>query len=260
MANSSHLEMRRGFLTMRLLRKTLLFASAAATAFHVLLFPRSAFKVIERLHQKSPRNLQASLILFTALLSLTSCFEDSSPDEMTCYDIGPTKPTRIYDSSLQEAIIAAWRSLDERNISSFDAAVDKAAGQQGSFSKEAAGYMKLAFKELAEHRKMKAMNIRCYEPTAKGEYEYKSRKTLESQLLALDTATREGKLTPEVADKAKEAIAKELEILNTLQTCTFIDIYKPDGQKPSLAAKEAADEIIELQKASEAKPFKKDLP
>ena len=235
---------------MGFLSKCFLFSVAFLHAAYLFAFRRKAMLAHDGFSGSRPH---LSLAAFVLLCFLASCVEKD--DEMTCYDIGlapGVKNVKPSPSSFLAALAVAWRSLDMKNVHEFEKQVDKAV-EDKAFSKDAAGYLKLAYNELAYHMASKIPGITCYDMSMQGVYAMRSRDALEGQLAAIDAAKAAGRLDAAVAEKFAKAIARDLEILKQLGTQAASDRYDPKTQEATSASIEAAGVIVELQAASSSK-------
>ncbi len=140
-----------------------------------------------------------------------------------------------------------WQGLDKSKIESFDRTVDEFSSS-GAFDAKVASYLKLAYAEMARHKAMTSSRVTCYMMTRAGGDARASRDRLKTQLEIVDKAKSEGRLTPETAEVAAKAIAKELETISQL----VLPPQKAGGTRQpevdAASAQKAAELIVELQK------------
>jgi len=111
---------------------------------------------------------------------------------------------------------AAWRTLDREKGAEFRQKLD-AAVEQGGIPQKVAAMLQITFDELAYHRWRtvgEGARATCYRMTRLGNQLGISRDAAIRQLELLEQARKNGSIDEETANKARTALAKEIEMLH----------------------------------------------
>jgi len=204
-----------------------------------------------------------AVLLFAGLLGASAARGDGpSPSSLSCYDvrIPAATPVRMTRAEAVVTLQAVWRTLDRDKGKEFRAKLDVAV-KQGGVPRNAAAMLQVAFDELAFHQWRtvgEGAGPTCYKPTILGGTLYTSRKNALQQLRLLDEARKNGTVDEETANKARAALAKEIEMLNrakgsggpqSVEEQNLLAKQYAEGEiVPSDEAKEAAGIIVEMEK------------
>lgn len=207
------------------------------------------------------RRFQLATLLFVGCL--TAC--DRKQPEVMCYTVPAASRPSSQPSSQPErdgltVLKSAWRTLDPRQSEGFRKKLEAAVGE-GVVRQKTADMLAVAYKELSYHKqrtRSKEPQPTCYEPTVLGSALMTSREKALKQIELLDKARAGGTIDDQTAQKAREALAREVELLyqaermspdHTFETeSRLVKQYDQGKIIPTEAARDAAGVIVEMER------------
>lgn len=206
------------------------------------------------------RRFLLATLLFVGFLTCVSCKKERATP--TCYEIMIEPDELTLEAKTGAAMAAAWRALDPEMGDAFRAELAIAVSN-GKLDQKAADVLKMAFAELAAHKKRTSGDgpkVTCYKMTLLGNTLVRSRYSITRQMELLDKAQNQGSINEETAQKAREAVARDLEMLSRSEAIRklphpdqrkIIDDYEDGKLTPGDAAVMAAGVIVEMQTSEE---------
>lgn len=204
-----------------------------------------------------------AVLLFAGLLGASVSRADDQAPRIMCYQVvaPDAKPVRMTRAEAVSTLRAAWRTLDKKNGSEFRRKLNTAV-EQGGIRQKVAAMLRVTFDELAYHKKRTRDGRMCYEMPPFGATLYASRENMLKQLELLEEARKKSTIDEETANKARAALAKELEMLHRgtgpdkpgspEEERLLVKKYADGEITPSEEAKDAARIIVEMEKGEPA--------
>jgi hypothetical protein len=213
-----------------------------------------------------------AVLLFAGLLGASAGADDGKTPQIMCYspavlDPNPVKTTR---EDAMTTLKAVWRTLDPEKGEEFRRRLD-AAVKQGNLRQKVAGMLQVAFRDLSFHKartRTEGQHVTCYSMTMLGGTLMTSRENAYKQLELLDGARKKGTIDAETAERAYEALAREIEVIHRGEEIhsgrpgqdenDLVKQYQAGEIVPSREAKDAAGIIVEMEGGSLQEPDKKE--
>jgi hypothetical protein len=203
------------------------------------------------------RRFRLATLLFAGLLGSHGCqyaplcYLPAEPPPATA----PAAPR-----NLSQTLKAAWRTLDPKQSDHFRKKLESAV-DEGLVPQRTADMLAVAYNELSFHKqrtRSREPQPTCYDATILGGTMMTSRENALKQIELLEKAHASGAIDDQTARKAREALARELEMLFQAENLKPDQRAETEGQLiqqydqgkivPSGSAQDAARLIVEMER------------
>jgi len=218
-----------------------------------------------------------AVLLFAGLLGASASADETKTPVILCYSPAPpareeaadTDPSyrrevipvrRMSRDEVVATLKGVWRTLDPAKADEFRAKLFVAA-DSGAIRQKVAAMLQVAFEEVSRHKvrtRDEGIQADCYYMSALGPQLIQSWENALKQLELLDEAREKGAIDAETAAKARDALAREVEMLERTrefealprswpETERFAKDYEDGKIVPGDAAEVAASMIVRME-------------